>query len=409
MVMHVYQFDVNINKEEFNQFVEKHSLCSLLQSYDWANVKENWGHLYTGVYDQDQKLVAAGLVLIKQLPLGFTMFYLPRGPILDYQNPSILRYYFSELKRIAKKRHCLFIKFDPSILKNSFHLEQAHQELPDFKKQFENIKQLGAIHHGFNLDFASSVQPRFNMVVYQEDFGMDTLSKKGKKNLKIAQKKNIQIQIGREELLEEFSEVMRCTEERKKIALRDLDYFRHLLQTYKDKAFIVLGKINLKEELDTVQKRYDQCIKDLRECPENAKKKRFQLEELKTSLIRQLDTLQQETKIHGDSVCACGTLSIVYGKTSEILYAGMNDTFKRYMAPYLIWYTTIEHCFSCGAAMSNMGGIEGTLQGGLVDFKSVFYPRINEYIGEFDLPVNKILFRPAQKAYEMLKKRNSSE
>lgn len=407
--MHGYHFEVNIDKKEFNEFVQNHPYCNLLQSYQWADIKENWDHMHTGVYDENHQLVATGLVLIKRLPLGFTMFYLPRGPIMDYKNKPLLKYYFSELKRIAKKRHCLFIKFDPAILKNSFHLEEEHQVLPDFENLFEIIRQQGAIHHGFNLDFESSIQPRFNMVIYQEEFDMDKLSKKGKKNIKIAQKKNIQIQIGREELLEEFSEVMRCTEERKKIALRDSEYFRHLLQTYKNKAFIVLGKINLKEELNTIQNRYDQCIKDLSECPKNAKKKRFQLEELKTSLIRQLDTLQQETRTHGDFVCVCGTLSVVYGKTSEILYAGMNDTFKRYMAPYLIWYMTIEHCFSCGATMANMGGIEGTLQGGLVHFKSVFYPRINEFIGEFDIPVNKLLFKPAQKAYEMIKKRNSSE
>ena len=407
--MSIYHFEINIQKDEYNAFVENHPYCNLLQSYQWADVKKNWDHLHTGVYDENHQLVAAGLVLIKSLPFGFTMFYLPRGPILDYKNKPLLKYYFSELKRIAKKRHCLFIKFDPSILKNSFHLDEEKSEIKDFNEFFSNLKNLGSIHHGFNMDFVSSIQPRFNMVVYKNDFGLDNLSKKGKKNYKIAQKKNIEVKIGSTELLEDFAEVMKCTEQRKKISLRDQDYYMKLLKTYNNKAFITLGIINLKKENEIIQSRFDQCIQDLENCPENAKKKRFQLEEMKVSLERQLKTLKEEQKIHGDSVCVCGTLSVVYGKTAEILYAGMNDVFKRYMAPYLIWYKTIENCFVLGAESANMGGIEGSLKGGLVDFKSVFYPKINEFIGEFDLPVNKLLFKPAQKAYEMLKKRNSSD
>ena len=80
--MSVYQFETNIPEEEFDAFVKKSRYCNLLQSYHWANVKENWDHLYTGIYDENRKLVATGLVLIKHLPAKFTMFYLPRGPIV---------------------------------------------------------------------------------------------------------------------------------------------------------------------------------------------------------------------------------------------------------------------------------------------------------------------------------------
>lgn len=78
----------------------------------------------------------------------------------------------------------------------------------------------------------------------------------------------------------------------------------------------------------------------------------------------------------------------------------MNDEFKRLMAPYLTWYKTMEKCFEMGCLTSNMGGIEGDLKGGLVDFKEIFYPRINEFIGEFDLPVNRFLYGISIKVYK---------
>lgn len=69
-----YLFFKDIKQEEFDGFVKNREYCNLLQSYNWAKVKSNWDHMYTGVY-RDNVLVATGLVLIKRLPLSFCMYY----------------------------------------------------------------------------------------------------------------------------------------------------------------------------------------------------------------------------------------------------------------------------------------------------------------------------------------------
>ena len=46
----MYIFKSDINKNEYDHFVENHPSCNLLQSYDWANIKNNWKPIYTGVY-----------------------------------------------------------------------------------------------------------------------------------------------------------------------------------------------------------------------------------------------------------------------------------------------------------------------------------------------------------------------
>lgn len=400
----MYDFKMNIKKNEYDAFVKSHEYCNLLQSYDWSKIKNNWDHLYTGVY-KEGTLVATGLVLIRKLPFTLSMFYLPRGPILDYKNKELLQFYFKELKKVAKKRHCLFIKFDPSLLISSFHLDQERKELK-YEEEFENILSCGAIHYGFNKDFETTIQPRFHMVEYAQDFGMDVLTKKGKKNIKTAQKQHLDIQFGGVELLDEFDEVMKCTESRKGISLRTKEYYRLLLETYKEDAFITLAYFPIQDMLKDTKERYDQCLTDLSNCPENAKKKRFTLEELKISLEKKLNSYSKDVEQYGQRVCVCGTLSVKYGKTSEILYAGMNDEFKRLMGPYLTWYKTMEKCFEMGCTTSNMGGIEGTLQGGLVDFKEIYYPRINEYIGEFDIPIYSWFYRIAVALFKKRKQQN---
>ena len=400
----MYVFKIDINKLEYDTFVSQNKYCNLLQSYNWTKIKSNWDHLYTGVY-KEGKLVATGLVLIKRLPLSFSMFYIPRGPIMDYKDKELVQYYFEQLKKIAKKEHCLFIKFDPSILVSSFHLDEERKEL-EYKEEFENILSCGAIHYGFNKDFETTIQPRFHMVEYEQDFGMDFLTKKGKKNIKVAQKQNLDIQFGGIELLDDFDKVMKCTEERKGISLRTKEYYQLLLDTYKKDAFIALAYFHIQDMLDETKNRYETCLNDLSNCPENAKKKRFTLEELKVSLEKKIGQYQKDVETYGATVCVCGTLSIKYGHTSEILYAGMNEEFKRLMGPYLTWYKTMEHCFNMGCTTSNMGGVEGNLKGGLVDFKEIYYPRINEYIGEFDIPVNHFLYNVACKEYKKTKAKN---
>lgn len=93
---------------------------------------------------------------------------------------------------------------------------------------------------------------------------------------------------------------------------------------------------------------------------------------------------------------------------TEILYAGMNEDFKRLNGPYLTFgIKQWKNDFELGCKTSNMGGIEGTLKGGLVDFKEIYHPRINEYIGEFDIPVNSLLYNVAFKFYKKIKERNT--
>lgn len=48
-----------------------------------------------------------------------------------------------------------------------------------------------------------------------------------------------------------------------------------------------------------------------------------------------------------------------------------------------------------------MGGLEGSLNDGLIKFKVNFNLMINEFIGEFDLLVNKLLFKVSEYVYKL--------
>ena len=95
---------------------------------------------------------------------------------------------------------------------------------------------------------------------------------------------------------------------------------------------------------------------------------------------------------------------ICYGKECEMLYAGSNDDFMNLRPQYLLYLTQFEYAFSHGYEFVTMGGIDGDFKDGLSQFKSNFNPVIREYIGEFDLPIHKIMYAAANKLLPSIKK-----
>lgn len=401
--MSIFQFEINIPKEPFNAFVEKSPYCNLLQSYQWASVKDNWDHLYTGVYDEKRQLVAAGLVLIKQLPMKFTMFYLPRGPILDYSNERLLQYYFQELKRIAKKRHCLFIKFDPEIHMRDYVFGDVVPKYNDESmKILNNIKKMGALHHGFTTYIEETAQPRFHMGVQKCDDMNKHVPRATLRSKNVAIRKHVEVELVDEKGLDAFARVMHMTEERKNVQLRNEAYFKKLMDAYPDTSYLFLAHVNPMTracELKSIISENENKLKD-----ESLGKKAYRKVNQTLNQARQeLDSMHDILEKYNHEEIIAGGLMVGFGKTCEMLYAGMNNDFRNFRPQYLTYMTQFSYAFSHGYDYVTMGGVEGTLDDGLSVYKANFNPIVNEFIGEFDLPVNKLLFQVSEKAYAKMK------
>lgn len=396
-MMNEYRFRTDIPKEEYEQFVQSHQLCNLLQSYDWAKVKNNWDHVYAGVYDKN-KLAATGLILIKPLPFSFTMFYLPKGPILDYTNKELFNFFFENLKKLAKQKHCVFIKFDPGIVirELSLHKEVLNAHT-DTQSILADIKAIGGIHKGFTTYIEETVQPRFHMGLYpcelKEHLPSSTL-----RSIKKAQKKNVVVEEAGVQGLDEFAQIMHMTEERKQVHLRGKDYFELLLRTYPKNARLFLAYVDPKQKMQTLLEKKKQLEDIIAERPN--KKKEHEL--LQTN--EEIDSIKTVCEKYPGRTAIAGGIMIGYGKECEMLYAGSNDDFMNFRPQYLLYLTQFEYAFSHGYEFVTMGGIDGDFKDGLSQFKSNFNPVIREYIGEFDLPIHKIMYAAANKLLPSIKK-----
>ena len=108
------------------------------------------------------------------------------------------------------------------------------------------------------------------------------------------------------------------------------------------------------------QKKLAKIEADLTSLPENQKKKRFTLEEQKAGLEKDIANLEQFGKELGtlDPTPIAGVLTIKYGKCAEMLYAGMDDRFRRFMPQYKTYIENFQWAFDHGCEEFSMGGVE---------------------------------------------------
>ena len=386
----MYTYKTGLSTSEHDRFVIDSPQTNLLQSSSWAKIKDSWGNDRLGFY-QDGNLVAVASVLIQPLPLGFSMIYIPRGPIMDYQDKELLAFVMASLKKYAKTKRALFVKFDPSLFVTKNLISQEAEIRKETMAIAKDIQALGIEWTGLTEDMAENIQPRFQANIHKEDFTEEQLSKSTKQAVRTARNKGISVQFGGTELLEQFASLMKKTEARKNIHLRGIDYYEKLLTTYPESSYITLSTLDLPARLKDLNKQLEKI--------ENNKQEHKRLKE-------EIDFLQEKVDAGNKTVPLSGTLVLEFGKTSENIYAGMDEDYRRYQPAILTWYETANHAFERGAEWQNMGGIENSLDGGLYNFKSKFNPRIEQFIGEFNLPVSP-LYGPANFAYKLRKKLRS--
>ncbi|HEL2057206.1 TPA: aminoacyltransferase [Streptococcus suis] len=398
----MYTYKIGISAQEHDEFAKQSSQVNLLQSSNWAAIKDSWGNERLGFY-QDGSLVAVASILIRPLPAGFSMLYIPRGPIMDYSNPDLVQFVLASLKKFGKTKRALFIKFDPALLLKQYKIGQAVEENPTTLAQLAILQKAGAEWTGRTQDMAQSIQPRFQANVYTSKDLLQEFPKHTKRLMKDAQTRGVATHRGGLEDVQAFADVVALTEDRKGVALRNHDYFKKMMTVYGEDAYLHLATVNLPKRLTEYKEQLAQIEKDLSETAEHQKKRLTKLSQQQASISKYIAEFEKYVTKYPDELIIAGILSIRFGNVMEMLYAGMNDEFKKFYPQYSLYPQVFEDAYQDGIIWANMGGVEGSLDDGLTKFKSNFAPTIEEYIGEFNIPVNPLLYRLSNFAYNLRK------
>jgi len=342
--MYNYKFK-RIDEDKFDDFAQNHSFNNIFQTSAWAKVKKNWNNLYFAVYKND-KIVAAALILVREVKFGFKFAYINKGPLLDFNDQSLLEYFFDNLKYELKKRKIIFLKVDPKkvILKGSIDDKEMVKNASD-KNFIESMNKCGLKHSGYSLSLHDTIQPRVQMTFEIDDDIDAVIGSKTMKKVRSSIRKGVYFKF--ENDANNLANLINFTEQRHDIKLRDKEYFQLILDSFADNATVLTAF-------------YD-----------------------------------------GKAISSC--LLVKSKDICEILYSGYNDEYKKLKSTYPMRYKAIEYARDNGCKYFNFGGVQGTLDDGLTIFKSSFRPKVYVYAGEFEMYPYKLISRLAAIFYQKMK------
>lgn len=397
-----YVFHEQISSAKMDAFVMASGQNSLFQCSDWAKMKANWQSMRTGVYEEDH-LVASALILIRKLPMGASLFYIPRGPVMDYHNEALVTFFLDHLTKIGKRNHAVALRFDPCILLRSYpYRQRTNPPLMSNQDIITFLQHYGAKHKGYTVHIEESTQPRFNAEMDVTEDYRQHLEHKTAKCIRAAMHKGIQVYEG-PQYVHDLAVAMRYTEIRKKVALRGEDYFRHMLDVYGDHAICMVAKLNFPKQIEILAKGIK--VAEEKEHTDISQKEKKLLRQQIANDQKELERLQKDYQREGkEEVITCGILAVYNDALMELFYMGNHPDYMRMYSSYLLYASCLDRCVSLGITHCSFGGIEGTLDDGLTLFKSNWLMNVEEYIGEFNLVFRPLFYKAFISLYPSLLK-----
>ena len=250
------EFIDNVNKDEYNNFVENHKYSHFLKSYEWGEVSKinGWKPFYVGLKDNN-KLIATALLLKKQMPMGYSYFYIPRGYVIDYDNYELLKYFTKCIDDFTKKHKSLFFKIDPDI---KLHTIDENALVIDGENNYElvnNLKKIGFKRKKLN-KFFENEQPRFTFRIdLDSEENIDKrYSKTVHRFVKKANNYNVKPYVGTKEDVSEFVRLMKLTEKRQNFYSHKDDYYDKFYDIFNENNHVkvMLGSINPKTIIENL-------------------------------------------------------------------------------------------------------------------------------------------------------------
>lgn len=401
-----------LTKKEFKIFADKHPQITFHQTEAWANLKKGngWQSHYIGLKNDD-KIVAAALLLAKQVPIvKKKMFYSPRGFLIDYANKELLETFTTKLKEYAKQEGAIFVKIDPYVeYKEHDNNGDIVEEGLNNEQIVKNLQELGYKHFGFNL-MQDTLQPRW-MHVINTDRSLDDVMKDMESKTRQILRKNEKCAITTREITRDelpiFKDIMQHTSDRREFIDRPLSYYESMWDNLYDEGIlkILVAEIdfidyekNTKEEIELNKKELEDRInkKENNLLKMNDKKyeqSNKQNQDAIERLEKQLEKIKELKDEHGKKAILGGILFLVYGNEVLSLLGGSHAKLMQFQSAYTVHFAGVKYAQEHGYKKYNFYGITGDFRKenplyGLYLFKKSFGGKVVELIGEFDLIIS---------------------
>jgi lipid II:glycine glycyltransferase (peptidoglycan interpeptide bridge formation enzyme) len=360
-----------ITPEEHLGFLRTQRSASFLQTPAWGEVKSEWRRESLGWYDDQDALVGVALVLYRQLPkVKKYLAYLPEGPVIDW-DADHLSDWLAPLTRHLRDAGAFGVRMGPPVVTRRWTADAVKQGVADEAvrtladvppsersqggaRVVSQLLELGWRLQGAEGGFAAG-QPRYNFQIplrdaegqpRSEDDVLKAMNQQWRRNIKKAAKAGVEVGEGNEEDLKAFHDLYVHTAERDGFTPRPLSYFQTMFRAL------------IAEEPDRI----------------------------KLFLARH----------EGDLVAA--TIWVRVGGHTWYSYGASSTEKRDVRGSNAAQWAMIQASLSAGADIYDLRGITDTLDPddphvGLIQFKVGTGGEAVEYAGEWDLPLNALLYK----------------
>lgn len=396
------EFISNIDKNEYEEFVSKHKKSHFMQSYYFGEIKKtkNFKPYYVGLKD-NEKLLCAALLLKKELVMGYSYFYSPRGYVIDFNDFNLLETFTKELKKFAKSNKAIFIKIDPDVKRHDLDVD-GNIIGNDNYRIIDKLKSLGYHHKGYNIDFVNE-QPRFTFRLdLRLDF--DTIySNFHATTRKILNKKNEYELItykGDISDIDNFYFTMEETAKRENIACSSKSYYKSFYDIFNKEGMSDLWIV--KVDIDNLRKIYNNKIEDINNKINSLKEKdgKKSLNKIK-ELENELNKVKKDLSLVPDKkeVVLSSIMTVKYNDKVWTVHGGNENSLRHLNSNYWLYYNIIKDAYDNNYKVIDFFGTSGQANPpkdspiyGIHNFKKRLGGEYIEFIGEFDLVCNKFMY-----------------
>lgn len=208
----------------------------ILQTSAWARNKQRvgWSPLYYAWRGLDGKVIAAAMILRRSidLPAGVKLrvMYCPKGPLMDWQDLPLAAQVLGFLEQLCRQEKAIFIKIDPDIpLGWGMPGAPSTQESPDGHTFADGLQRRGWVFSQDQIQFRNTVLLELTAA---EDEILARMKQKTRYNIRLAQKKGVQVRTGSLADLELLYHMYAITAVRDGFVIRSKDYYLALWQEF---------------------------------------------------------------------------------------------------------------------------------------------------------------------------------
>jgi lipid II:glycine glycyltransferase (peptidoglycan interpeptide bridge formation enzyme) len=214
-----------------------------LQSWEWGAFKERWGWRATRfLWEQDGRPVAAAQLLQRRLGrTPFSIIYVPKGPLLPYEDTGLCQAVLDELESLARRRHALFIKIDPDV-----HLGVGTDDTPPepiTAPVLTTLMQRGWRPSAEQIQFRNTVL--IDLTCGEEQL-LAQMKPKTRYNVRLAERRGVRVLPGQEKDLCSFYNLYSDTSQRDGFLIRPFAYYQDVWRTFMacEQAHLLLADLD---------------------------------------------------------------------------------------------------------------------------------------------------------------------